>query len=245
MPLLPGIRHIHFNSFDDLDYITDDTAGVIIEAVQGEAGVQLPSEGYLRALRNKCNKHGALLVIDEIQSGFGRTGFLFAHQKYDIIPDILLIGKAMGGGMPIAGVVSSKEILNCLVRNPMLGHITTFGGHPVCCAAAHATLRVLVESDIVNQVKEKEAFIHQKLRHPIIKEIRSSGLMMAVEITRLKYLKHIVARAHELGTLVDWFLFNNRSFRLAPPLIISLEQLNTACDILLEAMDYAQSKYKK
>ncbi len=245
LPLLPGIHHIDFNNFEDLQQITERTAGVIIEAVQGEAGVILPAEGYLQAVRERCEEVGALMVIDEIQSGFGRTGHLFAHQKYGVLPDILLIGKAMGGGMPIAGVVSSRELMRCLVKNPMLGHITTFGGHPISCAAAHATLKTLVDTRLYEEALAKEAYIRERLQHPIIKEVRSSGLMMAVEITKLKYLKHIVAKAHELGALVDWFIFNNRSFRLAPPLIITMEQLETACDILLSAMDYAEVKYKR
>jgi acetylornithine/succinyldiaminopimelate/putrescine aminotransferase len=196
-------------------------------------------------IQQRCNQAGALFILDEIQSGFGRTGHLFTHQKYGVIPDIMLIGKAMGGGMPIAGVASSKEIMNCLIKNPVLGHITTFGGHPVSCAAALATLETLLESNLINEVSEKEQFIRKKLSHPIIKEIRSSGLMMAVEIIKLKYLKHIVAYAIEHGVLVDWFLFNNRSFRLAPPLIATIEDLDRATDILLEAMDYAQGKYRK
>lgn len=245
MPLLPGIRHIDFNDFNDIAKINEQTACVIIEAVQGEAGVIVPKDGFLQAIRDKCNEVGALMVLDEIQSGFGRTGHLFAHMKYDVLPDILLVGKAMGGGMPIAGVVSSKEIMNCLIKKPVLGHITTFGGHPVSCAAAMATLETLIHEKLIDQVAEKEAFIHDKLKHPIIKEIRSSGMMMAVEITRLKYLKHIVSYAIDHGVLIDWFLFNNRSFRLAPPLIATIDQLDEALTILLDAMNYAESKYKR
>ena len=245
LPLLPDITHIDFNCIRDIQRITDRTACVLIEGVQGEAGVIPPTPGYLHMIQQRCNEVGALFILDEIQSGFGRTGHLFTHQKYGVVPDIMLIGKAMGGGMPIAGVASSKEIMNCLIKNPVLGHITTFGGHPVSCAAALATLETLLESNLINEVSEKEQFIRNKLTHPIIKEIRSSGLMMAVEITKLKYLKHIVAYAIEHGVLVDWFLFNNRSFRLAPPLIATIEDLDRATDILLEAMDYAERKYRK
>lgn len=244
MPLLPGIKHIDFNRFDDIDKISCRTACVIIEAVQGESGVHTPAAGYLQALRERCSQVGALLIIDEIQSGFGRTGFLFAHQKYNVLPDVMLIGKAMGGGMPIAGVVSSQEIMQSLMRNPVLGHITTFGGHPVSCAAADAAIKALLSENLISAVAEKEQFIHDTLKHPLIKEIRSSGLMMAVEITRLKYLKHIVSYAYDHGVIVDWFLFNNRSFRLAPPLVITMDQLKEACTILLEAMVYAQAQYK-
>lgn len=243
-PLVPGVRHIEFNNLNDLDHITTKTAGVIIEAVQGEAGVYPADMEYLSALRQKCIDTGSLLVIDEIQSGFGRTGHLFAHQNYGVIPDLLLVGKAMGGGMPIAGVISSRKIMQSMIQNPTLGHITTFGGHPVSCAAAAAALRVLTDEGLISQVKEKEKIVHHKLKHPIVKEIRSAGLMMAVELTKRKYLKHTVSHAHELGVLVDWFLFNNRSFRLAPPLIASSNQLEEACDLLLRAMDYAQSQYR-
>jgi acetylornithine/succinyldiaminopimelate/putrescine aminotransferase len=245
LPLLPGIRHIDFNCIRDVQLITERTSCVIIEAVQGEAGVIPPTPGYLHMIRQHCTEVGALFIIDEIQSGFGRTGHLFAHQKYGVIPDIMLIGKAMGGGMPIAGVVSSKEIMNCLIKKPVLGHITTFGGHPVSCAASLAALEVLLEDNLIASVQEKEQFIRQKLSHNLVKEIRSSGLMMAVEITKLKYLKHIVAYAVDHGVLVDWFLFNNRSFRLSPPLIATIEDLDKASDILLAAMDYAEKKYKK
>ena len=216
-----------------------------MEAIQGEAGVILPTPDYLQLVRQRCTEVGALFILDEIQTGFGRTGHLFAHQKYGVVPDIMLIGKAMGGGMPIAGVVSSKEIMNCLIKKPVLGHITTFGGHPVSCAASLATLEVLLGDNLIASVAQKEQFIKQKLQHKLVKEIRSSGLMMAVEITKLKYLKHIVAYAVDHGVLVDWFLFNNRSFRLAPPLIATIDDLDKATEILLAAMDYAEDKYNK
>ena len=244
LPLLPGITHIDFNNTEDLQKIDTKTACVICEVVQGEAGVIRADEQYLRDLSEKCKQVGALLVLDEIQSGFGRTGTLFAHQKYNVVPDILLIGKAMGGGMPIAGVVSSQEIMSALIRNPALGHITTFGGHPVSCAAADAALKVLVEMSLIDEVKDKAAYIVSTLtKHPIVREVRSAGMMMALETTRRKYLKHVVSKAFELGVLVDWFLFNNRSIRIAPPLVIDHAQLEEACDILLESLDYAQSKY--
>lgn len=244
LPLLPGIKHIDFNNEDDFTDISCRTACVICEAIQGEAGVIGPKNEYLKKLRIRCSEVGALLIIDEIQTGFGRTGSLFAHQKFKINPDLLLIGKAMGGGMPLSGVIGSRKIMESIVRNPALGHITTFGGHPVSCAAADAALEILLSGNIISEVKEKEKFILQKLTtHPIVKEVRSQGLMMAVEITKRKYLKHAVSKAFELGVLVDWFLFNNRSFRLAPPLIISKSELDRACDLLLEALDYAKAQY--
>ena len=244
MPAVPGIGHIVFNDHQDLAKISCRTAAVICEVVQGEAGVICAQPGYLEALRNRSDEVGALLVFDEIQSGFGRTGALFAHQKVGITPDILLIGKAMGAGMPLAGVISSTKIMSAIIKDPALGHITTFGGHPVCCAAALAGLEVLFEERLIESIQEKEDLIKQKLSgHPIIKEIRSSGLMMAVEPTKRKYLKHIVAKAFDLGVLVDWFLFNPRSFRLAPPLIATKDELSEGCDLLLAAMDHAQSQY--
>lgn len=244
LPLIPGIHHIAFNNFEDLEQINDKTACVILEPVQAEAGVHVPESKYLQAVRERCNKVGALMILDEIQTGFGRTGSLFAFQKYNVIPDVMCIGKAMGGGMPIAGMISSVEIMQCLTNNPMLGHITTFGGHPVSCAAALGNLQALLDEKIVDDVLEKEALFQSKLKHPIIKEVRSSGLMMAVELTKRKYLKHVVANVIEQGALIDYFLFNNRSFRLAPPLIIEEAQIIEATQIILKACDFAESKYK-
>lgn len=244
MPGLPGIRHIDFNNLDHLSKITEDTAAVIFEPVQAECGVQCPKNDYLKAVRTRCTEVGALMILDEIQTGFGRTGHLFAHHKYDVIPDVLLIAKSMGGGMPVGAFVADKKLMDSFAKNPMLGHITTFGGNPVICAAAHATLSTIIEDDVVSEVLNKEKLIRSLLVHPIIKEVRSSGLMMAVELTKRKYLKHVVSKTIEIGALIDYFLFNNKSFRLAPPLIISEEQIRQGCTILLEAMDYAMNKYK-
>jgi len=243
-PSLPGIEHINFNSFDDLNKIDNHTAAVIMEPVQAEAGVMSPTNDYLKAVRKKCAEHSALFVLDEIQTGFGRTGELFAHQKYGVVPDIMLLGKSMGGGMPIGACVSSKEILDVIIKNPALGHITTFGGHPVSASAALATLSTLLSGDIIASVQRKETLIRETLRHEIISEVRSSGLMMAVEISKKKYLKHVVQHTIEQGALIDYFLFNRKSFRLAPPLIISDKEILKACEILLRSMDYAQKKYK-
>ena len=244
-PLIPGIHHIQFNNHEELNQINEDTAGVIIEAVQAEAGIIPPDVSYLKAVQKRCKEVGALFILDEIQTGFGRTGHLFAHQKYGIKPDLILIGKAMGGGMPIAGVVGSKKLMNSIIKNPALGHITTFGGHPMSCTAAHAALQALLDEKIVDSVLEKEDHIKTLLQHPIIKEVRSSGLMMAVELTKRKYLKHVVNHTIENGALIDYFLFNDRSFRLAPPLIISHKEIKKGCEILLKSMDYAQKKYEK
>jgi len=242
-PLLPDVNHITFNDKTDLEKITERTACVILEPVQAEAGVVLPKDNYLQAVRKRCNETDTLMILDEIQTGFGRTGHLFAYQKYNVLPDILLVGKAMGGGMPIAGFLASHEIMSTFMSKPVLGHITTFGGHPVCCAAAKATLDTLLDEEIVTTVLDKEKLIKSLLVHPIIKEVRSSGLMMAVELTKRKYLKHVVAKCYEIGLIIDWFLFNNRSFRLAPPLVITVEEIKEACGIILEAMDYAEGRY--
>ena len=244
-PGIPGIYHIDFNNEDHLDKIDSDTACVILEPVQAEAGVNPPKDDYLKKVREKCTEVGALMILDEIQTGFGRTGYIFAHKKYDVVPDIMLIGKSMGGGMPISAFVAPKEIMMSFAKKPMLGHITTFGGHPVCVAAAHATLKAILDEKIHENVLRKEELFHKLLQHSIIKEVRSSGLMMAVELTRRKYLKHVVNHTIENGALIDYFLFNSKSFRLAPPLIISDEQIGEACEILLNAMDYAESKYRK
>jgi acetylornithine/succinyldiaminopimelate/putrescine aminotransferase len=244
-PGVPGIRHIRFNHKADLHHITTKTACVILEPVQAEGGVLPPADDYLQAVRQRCDEVGALMILDEIQTGFGRTGYLFAHQKYGVVPDIMCIGKSMGGGMPISAFVARKDLMMELTAKPMLGHITTFGGHPVCCAAAAAMLQVISTEDIVCHVMHKEQLIRERLQHPIIKEVRSSGLMMAVEVTKRKYLKHAVSGTYERGGIVDYFLFNNRSFRLAPPLIITEEQIVEGCDILLGALDAAEGRYKR
>jgi acetylornithine/succinyldiaminopimelate/putrescine aminotransferase len=244
-PSIPGIRHIRFNNHEDLKKITCRTACVIMELVQAESGVITPDQKWLKAIRTKCKHTNTLLILDEIQTGFGRTGHLFAHQKYHIQPDILTIGKAMGGGMPISACVAPKEIMHCIADKPTLGHITTFGGHPVCTASALATLQTLLDDKIIEGVLAKEKLIKSLLQHNIIAEVRSSGMMMAVELKRRKFLKHVVNAAQEGGALVDYFLFNDKSFRLAPPLIITEDQIREGCQILLNAMDVAEAKYHK
>ena len=243
LPLIPGIKHITFNDADELSQITEKTAAVILEPVQAEAGVHPPQNNYLKKVRQRCDEVGALLVLDEIQTGFGRTGFLFAYRKYGIVPDILCLGKAMGGGMPIGAMVCDIKLMQAFTKSPMLGHITTFGGHPVSCAAGLGSLKALTELKIVDDVLDKEKLFREKLVHPIIKEVRSSGLMMAVELTKRKYLKHVVSHSMELGAIIDYFLFNNRSFRLAPPLIINKEEIEKACALLIEACTFAEAKY--
>lgn len=244
-PLMPGVRHIRFNQIDDLDRISHETACVVLEPVQAEAGVLLPEDNYLKKVKQRCKEVGALMVLDEIQTGFGRTGKLFAHMQFGFTPDILLVGKAMGGGMPISGVVADQRILNSFTSYPALGHITTFGGHPVSCAAAEASLNFLLSSGIFHKVTAKSNLIKSLLKHKIVKEIRACGMLMAIEFTKRKYLKHVVSKSFELGLLVDWFLFNDRSIRMAPPLVITEEEIKQGCEILVKAFDFAQSYYQR
>ena len=236
-PLLPDIHHIHFGKKEVLETITDKAAAVIIETVQGEAGVRIADSEYFSALRKKCDETGALLILDEIQCGFGRTGKFWAFEHYGIEPDIIVSAKGMGGGMPIGCFVSGKEVMQCLTQNPVLGHISTFGGHPVSSAAALATINAITDEGLMKSVSKKEKLFHSLLKHPKIKEIRSRGLMMAVEFESYEVLKPIIDRAIELGVITDWFLFNNRSMRIAPPLIISESEIEEACQKILKAID--------
>ncbi|MEO7174508.1 MAG: aspartate aminotransferase family protein [Saprospiraceae bacterium] len=236
-PLLPGIHHIRFNNLTDLDKITKDIAAVIIETVQGEAGVIVPHANYLQALRAKCAETGTLLILDEIQAGFGRTGNLFAFEKYGIVPDILLLGKAFGGGMPLSAVVSSREIMITLSDQPILGHITTTGGHPVSCAASVAAFNKLISENLIAQVAEKEALFRQLLIHPAIRDLRPAGLWFAIELASFDQVQKVVAHCLANGVIIDWFLFNDRSLRLAPPLIITEEQIRVACAVILGGLD--------
>ncbi len=235
-PLIPGIVHIDFNCEYCLNRITEKTAAVIMETVQGEWGVRPPHDQYLAMVRRRCDEVGALLIFDEIQAGFGRTGSLFAFEQYGVVPDILLLAKGMGGGMPIGAFIASKELMSVLSYEPVLGHITTFGGHPVCCAAALATLETLLEEDHIGQVKAKERLFRSLLIHPAIKEVRSAGLWMAVELENFELVQRVIRRCLSGGLITDWFLFNERSLRIAPPLIISDDQIREACAILLEAI---------
>lgn len=236
-PLMPGVKHIGFNEIDDLKMINESTAAVIIEPVQAERGIYTPDPGYLEAIRNRTNETGTLLIFDEIQTGFGRTGSLFAYQKYGVTPDILLLAKGMGGGMPIGAFISDREIMISFTSNPVLGHLTTFGGHPVHCAAAHATLETLLNSDLIGEVNAKEKLIQSKLIHPRIKELRTAGLWAAIEVESPEILHAVIARCLEAGMILDWFLFNEKSLRLAPPLTITTEELEVACDQILEILE--------
>ncbi len=237
MPLLPGIRHLHFSASEDLDRITSETAAVILEPVQSEAGVRLPAPGYLQALRRRCDEVGALLIFDEIQTGMGRTGVMFAYQQYGVIPDILLLAKALGGGMPLGALISRSTLLDQFTHDPAFGHLTTFGGHPVCCAAALAALETLIEGDYLNGVEEKSRHFLSRLQHPVIREVRAAGLLMAVELGPEVSLGHFVRHAQDRGIVTDQFLFDVHSFRIAPPLIITHSQIDETCDQLLGLLD--------
>jgi acetylornithine/N-succinyldiaminopimelate aminotransferase len=237
-PLLPGVNFVRFNHIDDLELISEETACIIIETLQGEAGIRMPDKAYMQALRHRCNETGTLLILDEIQAAFGRTGKLFAFEHFDIVPDILLLAKALGGGMPIGAFVSSSQVMGALKENPILGHITTFGGHPVCCAAGLAALEVLLTENLAEHVDAKEKLFRELLVHPAIKEVRGKGLMLALELDNFDLNKKIIDRCIENGVVVDWFLHCSNSMRIAPPLIISHDEIRKACKIIIEAIDH-------
>ncbi len=236
-PLLPDIRYLEFNNKLDLKQITTKTACVIIEPIQGEGGVILPKDNFLNDLRKKCNETGTLLIFDEIQTGFGRTGQLFAFMKYGVVPDILCIAKAMGGGMPIGAFVSDKKIMDSFTNNPVLGHITTFGGHPVSAAAALANLTVLLNDKIIEQVSQKGAYLLSKLKHAKIKSIRGTGLFYSVELESAEMVQKFIKQAVKKGLITDWFIFLDNRFRIAPPLIITKKEIDTVVAIIKKVLD--------
>jgi len=236
-PLLPDVYQISFNSLDDLEEITESTACVLIETVQGEAGVILPNNGYLKAVKDRCRSVGALLILDEIQTGFGRTGTLFGFENYEVIPDIVLMAKALGGGYPIGAFASSEQIMDALSTDPPLGHITTFGGHPVSCAAAVANIEILKSDGLVENVNDKGALFKELLKHDLIKEVRGIGLMLAVQLENPVQAHRAMDICREMGLITDWFLFADDALRIAPPLIISKEQIKMGCTIILQSLD--------
>ncbi|GAA4921576.1 aspartate aminotransferase family protein [Mucilaginibacter defluvii] len=237
-PLLPDVNFIEFDRLPDLQKITDKTACVIVETLQGEAGVRVPEIQYMQALRHQCDKTGTLLILDEIQAGMGRTGKLFAFEHYGIEPDILLLAKALGGGMPIGAFISSRETMGAFKDNPILGHITTFGGHPVSCAAGLAALEVLLDEDLAAQVAEKEQLFKALLVHPAIKQVRGKGLMLAAEFESFELVKKIIDRCIQNGIITDWFLHCSNSMRIAPPLIITHDEVKDACAVINEAIEH-------
>ena len=236
-PLLPDVIQLPFNDCDALDSIDHQVAGVIIEPIQGDAGVRIPSKEFMAKLRKICDDHCILLIADEIQTGFGRTGKLFAYEHFDIVPDIMTIGKAFGGGMPIGGLVTSQKIMSLFTTNPPLGHITTFGGHPMCCAGALAGLEVLENENIVSNVEQKGVLFESLLKHKLIKEIRRKGLFFAIELENPAVVQKVVEGCKQKGLLSFWFLSCPESFRIAPPLVISTEEIKISCAIISEVMD--------
>ena len=237
-PLLPDVRAIEFNDREALQLITRKTAAVLVEPVQGEAGVRLPEEGYLEALRRRCDEVGALLIFDEIQTGMGRTGAMFAMQRFGVTPDIVCLAKAFGGGMPLGGFVARHEVMDTLQIDPVLGHITTFGGHPVCCAAGLAALEYLIENEVVADVERKGALYEELLAdHPAALEIRRAGLLLAVELGRSDRLYRLMELFKEVGILSDWFLFCDTAFRISPPLTISEAEILESVLLIREALD--------
>lgn len=236
-PLLPDVLQLPFNDCDALESIDHQVAGVIIEPIQGDAGVRIPSKEFMAKLRRICDEHCILLIADEIQTGFGRTGKLFAYEHFDIVPDIVTIGKAFGGGMPIGGLVTSQKIMSLFTSNPPLGHITTFGGHPMCCAGALAGLEVLENENIVSKVEQKGVLFESLLKHKMIMEIRRKGLFFAIELENPDIVQKVVEGCKNKGLLSFWFLSCPESFRIAPPLVISMEEIKTSCAIIKDVMD--------
>jgi acetylornithine/succinyldiaminopimelate/putrescine aminotransferase len=236
-PLLPGIKFLDFNDIDSLKDITENTACIVAEAVRGEAGIVPAEQNFMTALRKRCDETGCLLIIDEIQTGFGRTGKLFAFEHYNIVPDIITIAKGMGGGMPIGAFIASHKMTQTLTHNPVLGHITTFGGHPVSAAAGLAALNVLLDEKIMESISEKELLFRKLLVHPKIKSISGIGLILAVELENFDHVQKIVQAGLEIGFVTDWFLFCDSRFRISPPLTISDDEIKLSCRMILQALD--------
>jgi acetylornithine/succinyldiaminopimelate/putrescine aminotransferase len=235
-PLLPDVLHLEYNSFKSLDGISEKTACVIAETIQAEAGIIVPSKEWLQALRKKCTESGTLLILDEIQAGFGRTGKLWGFENFEVAPDVLVLGKALGGGMPLGAFIADKKMMNAFTENPVLGHITTFGGHPVCCASGMAAMKVLLEEKIINGIKAKEELFKSLLVHPKIKALRSFGLWMAVEFDSFEVNKKIIDTCIVSGVMTDWFLFASNCLRISPPLIVSENQITDACNKIRNAI---------
>jgi acetylornithine/succinyldiaminopimelate/putrescine aminotransferase len=236
-PLLPAVRFIEFNNAEELSKITKKTAAVVLETIQGGAGFIEPTNGYLRKVQKRCNAVGALLILDEIQPGIGRTGTLFGFENYNCTPDVIVTGKGLGGGMPIGAFTASKEMMDSLSYQPKLGHITTFGGHPVIAAAALATLEEVINSSLMSNTLKKEQLIRKKLKHRLIKEIRGKGLMLALLVDSSEIANKIVLRAKEKGLILFWLLYEPKAVRISPPLTISNDELIRGCNIILEVLE--------
>ena len=235
-PLLPDVLHLEYNSFESLKEITERTACVVAETVQAEAGIMAPSKEWIQALRKRCTESGALLILDEVQAGFGRTGKLWGFENFEIVPDILVLGKALGGGMPLGAFIADKKQMDAFTENPILGHITTFGGHPVCCAAGMTAMKVLLEEKMIDSLKKKEELFRSLLVHKKIKTIRSFGLWMAIEFDSFEINKKIIDTSISSGVMTDWFLFASNCLRISPPLTISEKEIGEACSGIMNAM---------
>lgn len=235
-PLLPAVSHLDYNSFESLEMITDETACVMVETVQAEAGIIAPDKKWMQALRQKCTDLGAVLILDEVQAAFGRTGKLWGFENFDIVPDIVILGKALGGGLPLGAFIGDKKFLDLLTENPSLGHITTFGGHPLSCAAGMSAMKVLLGDDLPASVKDKEALFKKLLSHDKIKAFRSYGLWIAIEFDSFETNKKIISHCLEKGVFTDWFLFNSSCMRISPPLTISPDEISQACEVIIAAI---------
>ena len=235
-PLLPDILHLEYNSFESLGEITSTTACVFAETIQAEAGINVPSKEWMQALRSKCTEAGTLLILDEIQTGFGRTGKLWGFENSEIVPDVLVLGKALGGGMPLGAFIADKKQMDAFTENPVLGHITTFGGHPVCCAAGITAMKVLLEDEMIDSVKKKEELFRSLLVHKKIKAIRSFGLWMAVEFDSFETNKKVIDACIKRGVMTDWYLFASNCMRISPPLMISKKKISEACEKILSSV---------
>ena len=235
-PLLPGTRILKYNNFEDLKLITTSTACVVVEPIQGEAGAICPTNGFLESLRSQCDQTGTLLIVDEIQTGFGRTGKIFGFQHSSIVPDIIVFAKGLGGGLPIGAFVSSKENMQTLCENPVLGHLTTFGGNAVCCAAALATIEIILTENLIDGIAEREKIILEHLKHPEIKSLRGKGLLYAMELENEEKVKDVIQKSLSKGVITDWFLFCDKALRIAPPLNINKTVLKESCDVIVSCL---------
>lgn len=244
-PLIPDVEFITFNNEADLEKITTKTAGILLETIQGGAGFIQPENDYLKKVRARCTEVGAMMILDEIQPGFGRTGTLFGFQNYDVVPDIVAMGKGMGGGMPVGAFTASSAMMDLLTENPKLGHITTFGGHPVIAAACLATLKEITETSLMSEALEKEKLFRSLLVHPLILEIRGKGLMLAAMTADASITNEVILKCQDKGLILFWLLFEGCAIRITPPLTISNEEIREGCDIILEVMDEVMASSKK
>lgn len=243
-PLIPDVDFITFNNEADIEKITTKTAGIILESIQGGAGFIQPENDFLKKIRQRCDEVGAIMILDEIQPGFGRTGKLFGFENYDVIPDLVVMGKGMGGGMPVGAFTASEKMMDLLSHDPKLGHITTFGGHPVIAAACLATLQEVTETNLMAETLEKEQLVRKLLQHPLIKEIRGRGLMLAVMTDNPEITNEVILRCHKRGLILFWLLFEGCAIRITPPLTVSNEEIEEGCTLLLDVLNEVQEELK-